>query len=144
MRRPAFTLIELLLVVAIMGILASFVLQALNPKKHLGDARDVQRISDVNAIINAVHQYAVEHGGSIPSGIPVGVHREICRTDAASCVNGVDLDVLTGSYIVKLPADPQAPETGTGTRYTIMEAANGLITVRAPDAEQQETIEAVR
>ncbi|TSC58733.1 MAG: Uncharacterized protein Greene041619_443, partial [Candidatus Peregrinibacteria bacterium Greene0416_19] len=131
-------------VVAIMGVLASLVLQALNPRKHLGAARDVQRLSDVNAIINAVHQYALDHDGKPPPAVPVGVSKEICVTGAVSCVSGVDLSAVVGAYIVNIPVDPSVPKTGTGSRYFIMEAANGLLTVSAPHAEQQAEIKAVR
>ena len=131
--KRGFTLIELLLVIGIIAILAAIVIVAINPTKQLGDARNAQRRSDVNTILNAAYQYAIDHNGTLPSGIPTGTAREICVTDAASCVNGVDLDVLTGSYLVRIPADPQA--TGTGTDYTIMRDANGRVTVAAPSAE---------
>ncbi len=130
--KRGFTLIELLLVIGIIAILAAIVIVAINPTKQLGDARNAQRRSDVNTILNAVYQYAIDHNGSLPSSISTTV-TEICVTDAASCTGGVDLDVLTGSYLVKVPADPQA--SGTGTDYTIVRAANGRVTVAAPSAE---------
>jgi len=131
--KRGFTLIELLLVIGIIAILAAIVIVAINPTKQLGDARNAQRRSDVNTVLNAVYQYAIDHNGSLPSGIPTTTAKEICVTGAASCDGGVDLDVLTGSYLVKIPADPQA--TGTGTDYTIVKDANNRITVAAPAAE---------
>ncbi len=132
-----FTLIELLLVIGIIAILVSITIQAINPTKQLGDARNAQRRVDVQTILNAAHQYQVDRN-VLPPGIPTGAAQEICMTDAASCNGGVDLDVLTGAYVVAIPHDPQA--TGTGTDYTIVQDANRRITVAAPSAEQGLTI----
>ncbi len=134
--RAGFTLIELLLVIGIIAILASIVIVAINPTKQLGNARDAQRRSDVNTILNAVYQYAIDHSGSVPSGIPTGTAKTICKSTAASCNNGVSLRALTGAYLVSIPVDPQAPATGTGTNYTIIQLSNGRLTVAAPGAEQ--------
>lgn len=141
--RRGFTLIELLLVIGIIAILASIVIVAINPTKQLGDARDAQRRSDVNTILNAVYQYAIDNNGNLPTGIPTGTAEEICVTGAAACT-AVDLDVLTGSYLVRVPVDPSAPSTATGTNYFIIQDANGRITVSAPGAEQSDSITVTR
>lgn len=140
--KRGFTLIELLLVIGIIAILAAIVIVAINPTKQLGDARNAQRRSDVNTILNAVYQYAIDHNGTLPSGIPTTTPAEVCVTGAESCNNGVDLDVLTGSYLVRVPADPQA--SGTGADYTIVRDTNGRVTVAAPSAEQSATISVTR
>ncbi len=143
--RQGFTLIELLLVIGIIAILASIVIVAINPTKQLGNARDAQRRSDVNTILNAVYQYAIDHNGSLPGSIPpAGITEGICKSTAASCNNGVSLRALTGAYLVSIPVDPQAPATGTGTNYTIVQDSNGRITVAAPGAEQTTGIQVTR
>lgn len=136
--RRGFTLIELLLVIGIIAILASIVIVAINPTKQLGDARDAQRRSDVNTILSAVYQYAIDHDGSLPAAIPTGTALEICATDSTDCDNAIDLDTLTGSYLVRIPRDPQAA-TSTGTNYWIVQGAGSRITVSAPGTEQSET-----
>jgi prepilin-type N-terminal cleavage/methylation domain-containing protein len=141
--RRGFTLIELLLVIGIIAILASIVIVAINPTKQLGNARDAQRRSDVNTVLNAVYQYAIDNNGALPAGIPTGTAKGICKTSATTCVNGVSLSVLTGSYLVNIPSDPRAT-TGTGTNYTIVQDANGRITVSAPGAEQTTGISVTR
>lgn len=142
--RRGFTLIELLLVIGIIAILAAIVIVAINPTKQLADARNAQRRSDVNAVLNAVYQYVIDNNGTMPAGI-TDTAREICVTDTDDCDgNGVNLDLLTGSYLVKLPPDPQAGSTATGTNYFILQNANGRITVFAPGAEQGASISVTR
>ena len=143
--KDGFTLIELLLVLAIISILASIILVALNPGKQLGKSRDAERQSAVNTILNAVYQYAVDRN-NIPPGIPIDTPRSICKDNAISCNNGVNLSVLSqsGKYLVAIPSDPQAPLGGTGTNYSIVQSANGRITVSAPGAEQTASISATR
>lgn len=136
--RKGFTLIELLLVIGIIAILASIVIVAINPTKQLGDARNAQRKSDVNTILSAVYQYAIDNDGSLPAGITT-TSKEICATNSADCDSAIDLDVLTGAYLVRMPRDPQAA-SATGTNYWIIEGANGRITVSAPGAEQGASI----
>ncbi len=56
-----FTLIEILLVIAIIGILTVIIVVAINPAKRLAQARDAKRISDVNQIANALQAYYATH-----------------------------------------------------------------------------------
>ena len=137
--RKGFTLIELLLVIGIIAILASIVIVAINPTKQLGDARNAQRKSDVNTILSAVYQYAIDNDGNLPGAIPTGTAVEICATGGTDCDAAINLDVLTGSYLVRMPRDPQAA-SATGTNYWIVEGSNGRITVSAPGAEQGQSI----
>lgn len=143
--RRGFTLIELLLVIGIIAVLAGIVIAALSPTRQLGSARDAKRMSDVNTILNAVYQYSIDNQGRLPPGIPTGsTALEICRTAAASCQNGVDLGVLSGSYLVTVPVDPRAAETGTGTSYFIRRTQGGRLTVEAPLAEERDDISVTR
>ena len=142
--RSGFTLIELMLVIGIIAVLSGIVIAALSPTRQLGFARDAKRQSDVNTILSAVYQYSIDNNGTLPGGIPTGTAREICRTAATTCVGGVDLDVLSGSYLVTVPIDPHAPDTGTGTQYFIKRDTRGRLTVNAPQAEVRNEISVTR
>lgn len=142
-----FTLLEVLLVVAIIAILAGIVIIAINPGKNLGDTRNSQRQADVTTILNGVYQYSLDNNGSLPTGITTTA-TEICATGAASCTGLVDLSSITanGKYLVSMPKDPQCSTTcaTNGTGYKISKDANGRITVAAPAAEQSKTISVTR
>lgn len=99
------------------------------------EARDAQRKSDVNTILNAVYQYEIDHSTQI-TGIPKGTPEEICSVWTADCAGRVNLNVLTGDYLVQIPADPKTA-TETSTRYTIVRGENGKVVVAAPDAETE-------
>ena len=148
-KQSGFTLLEVLLVVAIIAILAGIVIIAINPGKNLGDSRNSQRSADVSTIINGVYQYSVDNNGTLPAGITTTA-TEICAIGAASCTGLVDLSSITanGKYVVSIPKDPQcgtgttctASGTANGTGYKIAKDANGRLIVSAPSAEQGKTI----
>lgn len=145
--RRGFTLIELLLVIGIIAILASIVIVAINPTKQLGDARNVQRKSDVNTIINAIYQYAIEHNGALPAGITT-TSKEACKAvlpTGTNCTGYLNLRVLSGAYVVDIPTDPSLAGTATGaTGYWVKKDSSTRVTVSAPLADLGETISVTR
>ena len=54
-----FTLVELMIVIAILAILAAVVVFALNPAQLMARARDSQRISDLQALTTAINYFTV-------------------------------------------------------------------------------------
>jgi prepilin-type N-terminal cleavage/methylation domain-containing protein len=149
-----FTLLEILLVVAAIGILAGIVILAINPGKQLGDIRNAQRRADVNTILNAAYQYAIDNNGTLPANIASSTcasvaTNEICKAgvETSTCVSGslIALTELTAGekYLTSLPIDPQATSTN-GAGYRVAKSSNGRITVCAPLAEQNATISVTR
>jgi prepilin-type N-terminal cleavage/methylation domain-containing protein len=143
--KKGFTLLEILLVVAAIGILAGIVIVAINPARQLAQTRNANRSSAVDTILNAVWQYAIDNNGNLPDAIP-NTPTEICKTGASDCTGLVDLSVITssGRYIPSIPIDPQGGTAANGTGYTISKDANNRVTVSAPKAELGVTITATK
>jgi len=64
--KKGFTLVELLIVIAILGTLAVVVLIALNPVQQLARTRDSGRISTVSQLGHAVEAFATVNNGIYP------------------------------------------------------------------------------
>ena len=137
--QKGFTLIEILLVVAILAILAGLVILAINPQKQLLDARNAQRKADVSTILSAVYQYSIDNKGVMPgSNVPTAptAAMEVCTaTVSLTCTTATlaDLSSLISAekYLTAIPVDPAGNVTN-GAGYTIQKTANGRITVSAP------------
>lgn len=142
-----FTLLEVLLVVAVIAILAGIVIIAINPGKNLGDARNSQRSADVNTILNGIYQYTLDNNGVLPTAITTS-DLEICKTGASPCTSLADLAVVTtaGTYLVAQPVAPECPTNcaANGNGYLVKKDANSRVTVTAKNPEQGKTISVTR
>jgi prepilin-type N-terminal cleavage/methylation domain-containing protein len=139
--RRGFTLIELLVVIGILAVLLAITLIAINPARQFSQANNTKRSSDVNALLNAIDQYAADTKGALPTGIDITV-KNISNTGANIC------DALVTKYLAALPVDPLT-NGGTpisqvsgicpatyDTNYTVVKSANdNRITVSAPATE---------
>ena len=141
-----FTLIEILVVIGIIAILAAVVLIAINPARQFAQARNSQRISNVNAILNAVGQNMADNKGVFTcSGSPYTIAST--ATVIKNGATGADLaPCIIPTYISSMPFDPKNAAakytsiTEYDTEYTIMQgsaAVGSRITVCAPDSKKQ-------
>lgn len=147
--QKGFTLIELLVVIGILAVLLAIVLIAINPARQFAQANNTKRTSDVNAILNAIHQFMADNNGTLPADMPAaGAAAEAISDGGAN----ICADLVT-RYLAGLPQDPQnnngAPITACGgaydTNYEVsVSATDNRITVAAPDAELTATIEVTR
>lgn len=104
-------------------------------KEQISIARDAQRTSDVNVLLNAVYQYAIDSNGKLPEGIPLGKAQEICASDT-DCSGMVNLRVLTGAYLIAIPRDPSLGSKSKGSGYFIKKDKSNRITVEAIHADK--------
>lgn len=150
--KKGFTLIELLVVIGILAVLLAITLIAINPAKQFSQANNTKRRSDVNAILNAINQYAADNKGALPAGLTPAA----CTAADPCVVSTGDLDIcatLVTQYLAALPVDPLT-NNGTpvdvctvayDTQYTVYQSAgDNRITVSAPDAELGEVITVTR
>jgi prepilin-type N-terminal cleavage/methylation domain-containing protein len=101
-QNKGFTLLEILLVIAAIGILAAIVLVAINPNRQIEAARQAKRRTDINTITKAIQQYSIDNNGQYPTGIETGA-KAICQTGNTP-TGCIDLSTfLVPTYIASIP-----------------------------------------
>jgi len=137
-KKNGFTLIELLVVIGIISALTAVVFVALDPAKRFKDARNARRTNDADTILAAVHQYIVDTGGSMPSGVGATASQigtcgsggaTLCPGAQAACVD-IGATLSSNKYLKSNPLDPASGSVST-TGYSIVKDANNLFTVNA-------------
>jgi len=143
--QKGFTLIEILVVIGIIAILAAVVIVALNPARQFQQARNTQRSSNVNTILNAVTQRMVDNKGVWSS--TCGASTVTLPSSATNIGTGaalINLDpCVVPVYVVAVPTDPSGG-TAADTGYQVWQDTGGRIHVKAPLAELGEIIEVAR
>lgn len=105
MERRGFTLVELLIVIAIIGILSAVVMSSLNAARM--KARDAQRIASIQEVQKALENYYLENG--VYPGSTIGSYAKSTDTpNGGACGynnNWCNLETLLAPYIRTLPRD---------------------------------------
>lgn len=141
MKQRGFTLIEILIGIALLAILLALVVAAINPAARFQDARNTQRFSDITAIMDAINLNMLDNNGvwTCPSALPTST---TTMGDGGGEYDICDCLVDTGN-IASMPFDPSASTaewngscTDTyDTQYSVVQATSTLvITISAPEA----------
>lgn len=102
--QKGFTLIELLIVIGILAVLATVTVLVLNPGQLFAQARDSQRISDVNTLKDAISLFVAANTGPDMDGA------------LSYCPTGTGASVAAASSTASLPArQPIAGQAGVLT-----------------------------
>jgi prepilin-type N-terminal cleavage/methylation domain-containing protein len=116
-KNKGFTLIELIIVIAIIALLAAATFVAINPAKRVGDAGDATRWQDLSALADAFQAYLADNNSALPSStMSSGVTYMLATSTGGSSLVTCDatitsaflvLDTLiTDGYIGQIPKDP--------------------------------------
>ncbi len=126
-KKKGFTLIEILVVIGIIAVLATIVIVAINPARQFAQARNTQRESNVNTILNAIGQRIADNKGLFRSPTDTVCIATMDITTTASVIGVsnsgsaspnatvggipfIDLQpCLVPTYISQITADPGNP-----------------------------------
>lgn len=125
-KKSAFTLVEILIVIAILAILAVVTFVVINPAQRINDANDTVRREDIQAILSSVTLYAVDNAGTLPTynsgtALPTVTAANIATAGA----NASQLEGIAPDYLTTIPTDP------AGNNYWVGVLASGSVIVGA-------------
>ncbi|MBU1167140.1 prepilin-type N-terminal cleavage/methylation domain-containing protein [Patescibacteria group bacterium] len=143
--QKGFTLVELIIVLAIIVILAAVIISIYFFKNRLAEARNASRFEEVQSLASALTTYQVDHNGFLPPGIdnklrmlgtetlgcdvPCGISGEATES---SCLNLSSF--IAYQYLAQVPDDPLFGSEEK-TYYAVRTLPGGRMAVMACGSE---------
>ncbi|OGD86182.1 hypothetical protein A2Z23_02330 [Candidatus Curtissbacteria bacterium RBG_16_39_7] len=106
--QKGLTLIELLMVIAILSLMASIIIKAIDPIKKMSQARDAKRKMDLAQLRDALSAYEATHGGYPYNG-------DTWTVESSGFYEGPNgwIPNLAPDSIKILPGDPRRGQIGS-------------------------------
>ncbi len=115
--RRGFTLLELLITIGIIAGLATVTIVAINPKRNFSQAQNTARQGDLQKILGALNQYAIEKNGSFPAGVTTTLQMLGTATSSCNVVCGPDALVTIVSNFIDNSLQTFASGTLANTQW---------------------------
>lgn len=138
-KQKGFTLVELLIVIAVIAILAAVAFVAIDPATRFKEARNSERWSNAASILEAIQQYIVDNSGSLPTAISApssGYNYYVIGTDtgtpACTALGAVTIayadmtSALVTRYFASIPYDPSTGDAGDTQYYLTIDSSNHI------------------
>lgn len=120
--KGGFTLLELLLVIAIVAVLAGIIIFSMNPEKRVNDVNDAKSHANNQDLQKAFNAFVVDNSGNLPSGFfnitTPGIY-DICKNGTTGgCIKFDEL--VSNGYVQQIPLDERISNsvlTGYKVKY---------------------------
>ncbi len=109
-KQSAFTLIELIIVIAIIAILAAAIFVAVDPARRLNQSRNSRRSTDIATMLQAIIQYQVDNSGDHIATINALPLSDTAYYMIGTCEDGD----INSTYDTTDPAGDATPAGHTG------------------------------
>ncbi len=124
----AFTLVEILIVIAILAILAVITLAALNPAARIAAANDSQSRSTVEGVCKALSLFIVDNQGALPTTSDPSAGSALPAVTSATIMTaGVDVQTIEDD-LSTYGITASAVTNATGGAVNVGNAGAGQIT----------------
>ena len=147
--QAGFTMLQLIIVVAIILVLSAAVFTWIDPVAKIGETKNNKRTQDINIIATAIAEYSGDHKGVLPviGEVATSTKKVLCSSQSGSTLDcdgdsAIRLKVDDPDfykYLSEFPYDPDK-DSSEDTGYYLFKDSNGQLEVGACDTYDNESI----